>query len=183
MERVLAQRTRHLTLVVEELYQPHNGAAVIRTCDGFGIQDLHAICSRNEYRVSEEIVADARPWVDLHQYPDTRSCLLHLKQQGYRILATTLRKGCIPIAEVDITQKTALCFGTELRGLSEEAHNMADGFVRIPMYGFTQSFNISVSAALCLSELSEKLRASDVNWPIGEAEREDLRARWQAPVG
>ena len=181
MERVLDGRTRHLTVVVEELYQPHNGAAVIRACECFGIQDLHVICSINEFKVSEDIVAGADRWISLHYHTDTKSCLTALKQRGYRILATSLRDGCIPVGEVDLSQKTALCFGTELKGLSEVAHQMADGFVRIPMYGFTQSFNISVSAALCMFELSDKLHEADTSWQLSAGERQELRALWRQP--
>lgn len=185
VERVLAQRTRWLSVVVEDLYQPHNGAAVIRACECFGIQDLYVISKRNPFRVSEEVVAGAAGKVTIHPGPpahesNTRTVLNGLKDKGYRIAATSLRDGCIPISELDLCHKTAILFGTEEQGLSEEAHQLADVFVRIPMYGFTQSFNISVSAALSLFQLSQRLRSANVPWPLEESEKMELRLQWLA---
>ncbi len=183
MAEVLALRTRFLTIVVEDLYQPHNAAAAIRACECFGVQDLHAIATRQTWRVSEEVVAGADQWVDVHTWDDpeaenTRVCLETLKEQGFSILATSLRPGCIPLSEVPLDQKTALCFGTEKLGLSDLAHDLADGFVRIPMYGFTQSFNISVSTALSLSDLSGRLRSSPQPWQLTQGDRDHLERRW-----
>jgi len=180
---VLDLRTRFLTVVVEDLYQPHNAAAAIRACECFGIQDLHAIATRQSWRVSEEVVAGADQWVDVHTWDkpaaeNTLVCLEMLKQRGFSILATSLRPGCIPLSEVPLDRPTALCFGTEKLGLSDLAHDLADGFVRIPMYGFTQSFNISVSTALSLSALSNRLRSSDQPWRLLPKDRHDLELRW-----
>ncbi|MDJ0839186.1 MAG: RNA methyltransferase [Acidobacteriota bacterium] len=185
IEEVLALRTRHIVAVFEDLYQPHNGAAVIRACECFGVQELHAIANHNAWRVSPEIVAGADAWVDIHTWDqpggaNTKTCLEALKERGYRIWAASLREGCIPLTEVPVDRKIALCFGTELKGLSDEAHDLADGFVRIPMHGFTQSFNISVSTALCLFELTRKLQQSRIPWQLSEADRQELRARWSA---
>lgn len=181
---ILANRTRYITVVTEDLYQSHNGAAVMRACDGFGVQEVHAICNRNPFLVSEEIVGNARHHVDVHRYDqpsvdNTTACLTDLKQQGYRIFATTLREGCVPIHEVPLDQPLALCFGTELKGLSETAHQLADGYVRLPMFGFTQSFNISVSTALSLFDLTSRLRASDFPWPLSPEDQESLRQKWE----
>lgn len=183
IHKVATNRTRHLTVVTEDLYQPHNGAAVIRSCECFGVQDLHVITTRNPFRVSEEIVAGADAWVDVHHHagPEgatTTKAFQDLKKAGYTVAATTLRDGCIPISEIDLTQKTAIVFGTEMQGLTEEAHREADVFVRIPMYGFTQSFNISVSVALTLFELTTKLRASEIPWKIGDEEQAILTLKW-----
>ena len=183
MGRVLANRTRHLVAVTEDLYQPHNGAAAIRTCEAFGVQDLYAIANRNPFRVSPEIEAGASRWVSLHHYGGpgtghTRRCLGDLKQRGYRVLSTSLRPGGTPLSELELDQKTALCFGTELAGLSDEAHDLADGFLHIPMYGFTDSFNISVSLALSLSCLANRLRASSLDWRLSPAESTELRLQW-----
>ena len=187
LEKILAQRTRYLCVVVEDLYQPHNGAAVIRACERFGIQDLHVISNRNPFQVSPEVAGGARQWITVHQTRETKAgqtptVLGKLKEQGYRIACTTLREGAIPIAELPLDHKIALCFGTEELGLSEEAHTMADYFVHIPMLGFTQSFNISVSAAICLFELSSRLKETNLPWQLTEAEKSVLRARWTAKL-
>ena len=133
--------------------------------------------------MKEETEQGAARWLTLHHYDEpgggnTGTCLQGLKKRGYRIWATTLREGSIPIGELPLNEKVALCFGTEERGLSEEAHRLADGFVRLPMYGFTQSFNISVSVALALFELTERLRAGPANWALAEEEKNALRAEW-----
>ncbi len=112
------------------------------------------------------------------KYPNTPDCLSTLKKQGYQLVATSLRPDSIPLSELDITQPTALCFGTEETGLSDEVHEQADQQVYLPMYGFTQSFNISVSAALALSCLVEKLHQSSIAWQLDEAQRLELELAW-----
>jgi len=181
-EEVLALRTRYLALVVEDLYQPHNAAAVMRAAECFGVQDLHVISSSNRFRSREETEAGAARWLTRHHYDGdgaTRTCLQALKQRGYRIWATTLRPGAVPLEQLPLTEKVALCFGTEERGLSDEAHALADGFVYLPMYGFTQSFNISVSVALALFQLTERLRTGPCDWQLSGAEQEELRRHWR----
>lgn len=187
VSRVVAQRTRYLAVVTEDLYQPHNGAAVIRACEGFGVQDIYAIGNRNPFPLSTEVAAGAERYVDVHTYDEagcdnTTACLTALKAKGYRVFATTLREGCIPIEQVPLDQKLALCFGTEMQGLSETAHHLADGFVRLPMVGFTQSFNISVSCALSMLSLTTRLHASDHDWRLSPDEQEALARRWRASL-
>lgn len=182
---VLALRTRYLTVVTEDLYKAHNGAAIVRACDCFGVQDIYAINNRNPFQVDQDIAAGADRWVDVHPVDDpntnnTRSCLLDLKNRGYRIYATSLRDTCIPLSEVALDQPLAMCFGSELEGLSNSAHDLADAFVRLPMYGFTQSLNISVCMAISLFELTSRLRASDWPWPLSKSEQDALALRWQA---
>lgn len=183
LEQVLSQRTDYLATVVEDLYQPHNGAAVIRACECFGVQNLYSISHRNPFRVSPEIVDGADRFIDIHHFNEserdnTEACIEHLKNKGYRIFATSLREGCIPISEVPLDQPLALCFGTEMQGLSDRAHELADAFVRLPMYGFTQSFNISVTSALAMNELTARLRAENRPWQLSEARSAEIRKRW-----
>lgn len=188
---VLAKRTRHVTVVLENIYQPHNASAVLRSCDCFGIQDVHIIEDEYEYRINPDVAMGASKWLTLHRYghhhapqttgsaSGTRVCLQQLKAQGYRIAATTLRENSIPLQELDVDSKIALCYGTEELGLSEEAHELADIFVQIPMFGFTQSFNISVSAALTLYDLTNKLHALPrAVWQLPPEEELDITAVW-----
>lgn len=182
-ERIAALRTRHLTVVVENLYQEHNASAVMRSCDCFGIQDIHVIEKGNKFSVNREIAMGAGKWVDNYHYTDklypTKKCISTLKDKGYRIIATTPHTNDIKIDELDVQQPLALLFGTEQSGLSETALDMADEFVKIPMYGFTESFNISVSAALSMMTIRRKLEAqSNLNWLLSEEEQTELKIEW-----
>lgn len=181
-DKIIEYRTRYLTIVLEDLFQPQNASAVLRTCDCYGIQDVHIIENRNEYFVNHEVELGASKWLNLKKYnakkKNTSEALKSLKKNGYRIVATSLRKDVQLLEDLSLDSKIALVFGTEMQGISDETIKYADEFVKIPMYGFTQSFNISVSAAICLSYLSEKIRSSDVKWELGEDERLDVELNW-----
>ncbi len=187
VQQVLDQRTRYLTVVLEDIYQPHNASAVLRSCECFGLQDVHIIEQRNPFLPNPEIAVGAPKWLTMHVHrteegQSTQTCLASLRDQGYRIAATTLREDSIPIHELSLDQPIALCFGTEETGLSDTAHEMADVFVQIPMYGFTQSFNISVTAALFLYDLTNRLRESAQKWPLDPAEKQALMLEWYGRI-
>jgi tRNA (guanosine-2'-O-)-methyltransferase len=175
---ILQHRTRHLTLVLEDIFQPHNASAVLRTCDCFGIQDVHIIEQKNRYIVNPDIALGASKWLSIHTYSDTPSTFKALRAKGYRIVATSPHKDDCLINELPLEEKTALVFGTELEGLSEYSLANADAFVKIPMYGFTESFNISVSAAISLYQLSERLRSSKINFHLSQNELIDIKLGW-----
>ena len=182
IDEVLNQRTRHLTVVLEDLYHAHNISAVIRTCDCFGIQDLYITQRLHDYQVNPNIVRGASKWVTLEKYvrseDSTVRCFNDLKKKGYRLVGTTPDHNSASIQELDITEKTALVFGTELGGLTQETRETVDELVHIPMYGFTESFNISVSAALILNELTARLKRSEVDWALSEEEKNTLKLEW-----
>ena len=183
LETVLARRTRFLTVVVEDIYQSHNAAAVMRACECFGVQDLHVVPRRNVFRIDNGSLGRGARRLTIREYAagrknPTEACLTSLKKQGYCIAATTLRPGAVAIGELDLGQKLALCFGTEEHGLSEEAHQLADRFVYLPMYGFTQSFNISVSVALSLYECVRRLPTGSAFPMLSPEERLDLKVEW-----
>lgn len=182
INKVLSKRTRHLTVVLENLYQSHNASAVVRSCDCFGIQDIHVIKKDNEFTFNKEIALGASQWTTLNlckaQEIPTQDVLMSLKNKGYSLVATSLREGAIPLSELPIDNKLALCFGTEIDGLSDEIYDHVDYQVKIPMHGFTQSFNVSVSVALFLYELVTKLQESNVNWQLSDQEQEELRLEW-----
>jgi len=182
-KQVLNQRTRYITLVLEDIYQSHNASAVLRSCECFGVQDVHIIENKNEYRVNPEIVMGATKWLNLTKYKgkefNTPDAVSDLKARNYRIVATTTREGSIPIEKFNINKgKFALFFGTELTGLTEAMLEEADEFVRIPMAGFTDSLNISVSAAIILHYLTLKLHRSKVEWKLSEDEKDQIMIRW-----
>lgn len=182
-ERVLQQRTRYITVVLEDIYQPHNASAVLRSMDCFGIQDAHIIENSNEYRINPEVALGASKWLSLMRYNEagnnTTRALKHLKDRGYRLVATTPHQQDVELPDFSLEKgKTALLFGTEMEGLSQQALSMADEYLRIPMYGFTESFNISVSAAIILYELKKKLVRSSVRWALDEEEKTELMLQW-----
>lgn len=183
MQSVLAQRTRYISVVLEDIYQSHNASAVLRSCDAFGVQDVHIIEKRNEYRINPEIALGSAQWLSLHKHvredANTQTVLGNLKKQGYRIVATSPHsQGCL-LHELPLEKgPIALVFGTELTGLSAEAMAIADEFVAIPMYGFVESFNISVSVAICLSHFCQAIRTAGVDWKLKTTESDMLLADW-----
>ncbi|WP_421774821.1 TrmH family RNA methyltransferase [Gracilimonas sp.] len=183
IEEVVQQRTRHICVVVEDIYQPHNASAVLRSCDGFGIQDVHIIENSNTFDASTQVTIGADQWLTLHRYREknidnTELCFNRLKEQGFKVIATSPHENDTNLNDLPLDQKTALVFGTELDGISERAKEMADGFVKIPMAGFSESFNISVSAAVCLYNVTRRLRASDINWKLSDEELQELKHQW-----
>jgi tRNA (guanosine-2'-O-)-methyltransferase len=184
--RLIQFRTRHITVVLEDIYQPHNASAVLRTCDCFGIQDVHIIENRNRYQVNPDVALGSAQWLTMMRYNNgdhnTLRCLEALHASGYLLAATTPHEQDVIIDEMPIDKKTALLFGTELRGLSDEALRMADLFVRIPMFGFTESFNISVSAALCLYPVVRQMHRSGIDWHLSEEEQLDVLLSWARNV-
>lgn len=179
---VLQYRTRFVTTVLENITQPHNANAVIRSCDIFGVQDMHVIESDQQFQIHNTISKGAARWVDIYRYESTKECLTHLKKQGYRIVATTPHERGKTLSDLAINQKTALLFGTEIKGISDEAIALADEFVTIPMFGFTKSFNISVSAGICLHHIIMKLHLSTLHWQLSAKENEELQRVWLQKV-
>lgn len=183
---VIPNRTKHMTVVLEDIYQSQNASAVLRTCDCFGIQDIHIIENRYTYSINPDVALGSSKWLNLHKYSDleqnTIPCYDALRKDGYRIVATSPHKGDVLLDDLEIKNKFALVFGTELEGLSDTAIQEADEYVKIPMYGFTESFNISVSAAICIHHLSQKLRSSEIKWQLNEEEMIDTRLSWVKSV-
>ncbi|MEM0517281.1 MULTISPECIES: TrmH family RNA methyltransferase [Aequorivita] len=177
-KQVLAERTRHFTVATEDVYQLHNTSAVMRTCDVFGIQDLHVVEERLGKRVDKEIAMGAQKWVSLNRYNSITDCIENLKKSGYQIIATTPHDNSTMLHEFDVTKKSAFFFGKESDGLSDTVMDAADGFLKIPMYGFTESLNISVSAAIILQSVVSKLKQSPVNWKLSEDEKLEIELAW-----
>lgn len=178
IKRVLPERTHYITIALEDTYQSHNASAIIRSCEIFGVQNIHAVEDRNQFVPTMGISKGALKWVDIHRYNSTKNCLETLKNQGYSIVATVPDANAIPINKLPLDKKIALVFGTELVGLTQEALSLADATTYIPMYGFTNSFNVSVSAALCLQSITERLRASTIDWKMSKEEQLNLKLSW-----
>jgi tRNA (guanosine-2'-O-)-methyltransferase len=178
----IEDRTRYLTIVLENIYQSHNASAVIRSCDLFGVHDVHIIENTHKYELSEEVAMGSSKWLKLKKYNNlennTLDCFNKLRAKGYQIIATTPHHNDVLIEQLNLDKPIALVFGTEHLGLSETALNHVDGFMKIPMYGFTESFNISVSAALSMFYLTEKLRKSDIHWQLSAEEKVEIQIEW-----
>lgn len=180
-DRIAADRTKYVTVVMENIHKEHNASAVLRTCDCFGIQELHAIEKNNTYEIQRDIALGAGNWVDLFTYSEgenpTTNCLNKLKSEGYKIVATSPHTEN-DINDLDLSQPIALVFGTEKKGVSSKVEEMADELVKIPMYGFTESFNISVSAAIALNIIRRKLTLSNIDWKLSYEEQVKLKIQW-----
>jgi len=185
-ERVLQQRTRYLTVVLEDIFQPHNASACLRSCDAFGIQNVHIVEDRHAYRLNSDVELGSAQWLTLKRYahrPDnTRHCIESLRKAGYAIVATSPHPDADLLETFEPDRPCALLFGTELEGLSSTALENADVRLRIPLYGFTPSLNISVAVAICLHELTGKLRRSGIDWRLREWEQDELRLEWMKNV-
>ena len=195
MESVLDDRSRHLVPVVEDLYQPHNASAVLRSADAFGAQDVHIIENRNRYHVNPGVELGTAKWLSLYRYRDprfhlgdpaptdpgrgTEEAIAALRRRGYRIVATTPHRDDVDLDRFPLDRgAAAIFFGAEKEGLTDLVLDAADEYLRIPMYGFVESLNISVSAAICLQHLGARLRDSTVSWRLDPEERSIVLHRW-----
>ncbi len=175
---VLKNRTNHFTVVVEDVYQLHNTSAVMRSCEVFGIQELNVIEQRFGKRIDKQIALGAQKWVDIIRHETATNCIQSLRSKGYQIIATTPHENDCLLENFDISKPSALFFGTEKEGLSDEIMQQADGFLKIPMVGFTESLNISVSAAIIIQNLTSRLRNSNLPWQLSEDEILEKRLSW-----
>lgn len=175
---VLQNRTNHFTIAVEDVFQFHNTSAVMRSCEVFGIQELNIVEQRFGKNIDKEIAMGAQKWVDINKFETIGNCIDNLKQKGYQIIATTPHNDSCLLHEFDVTQKSAFFFGTEKEGLSQEVMQQADGFLKIPMVGFTESLNISVSAAIIIQDLTNRLRLTDIEWKLSDDEILEKRLIW-----
>lgn len=182
-EEVLSYRTRYLTVVLEDIFQPHNASAVLRSSDLTGIQDIHIIENKYEYEINPDVVVGSSKWLDIYKYNtekhNTLNTIQSLKEKGYRIVATTPHENDYTPDTLPLDKPIALMFGTEKTGLSEIALQNADHFIQIPMFGFTESYNISVSAALLMYSLTKRLHeCEDINWHLTKDEKNLILLDW-----
>lgn len=181
--RVLNERTRYISVVLEDIFQTHNASAVLRSCDCFGIQDVYIIENRNRFQINPDIALGSANWLTIKKFNQSTNnsleAIKHLKQKGYRIVATSPGDESVELADFDLSQgKVALFFGTERDGLTGEVFNHVDECIKIPMLGFTQSFNISVSVALVLYELTRKMRELRLPFHLSKEESMDIELDW-----
>ena len=176
--KVIAERTNHFTVATQDVYQLHNTSAVIRSCEVFGIQNIHVIEERKPKRIDREIAMGTQKWVDVNRYSTSKECIKQLRKKGYQIVATTPYGESTALKDFNIEKPSAIFFGTEKEGLSDEILNEADCRLNIPMFGFTESLNISVSAAIILQSITSRLKSSEINWQLSEEDKINLKYEW-----
>jgi len=172
-------------VVLEDIFQSQNASAVIRTCECLGIQDVHIIESRSKYGTNLKVLKGSHNWVNIikHKFKKNegpKAAFDDLKKLGYKILVTSVSSESQSIYDLnpDELGKIALVLGNELHGTSTVAQENADMLVHIPMVGFTESFNVSVSAAICTSTLLNKIRTSEIDWRLAQEEKDEIRMKW-----
>lgn len=182
-DRLIDERTDYVAIVMEDLYQSHNQSAVMRSADCYGIQNVHLIENRNQYDPTSTVSQGAREWLSLHRHRqlenNTQSTIDELKAAGYRIIATTPHHNDVLVDDLDLSKgKMAFFLGTELTGLSDTVISQADEFVKVPMYGFTESLNVSVCAAIIMYSVMQRLRKSDVDWHLSDERKYEILFQW-----
>jgi tRNA (guanosine-2'-O-)-methyltransferase len=188
VERVLENRTRYITVVLEDIFQSQNASAVIRTCECMGLQEVHIVENITKYSINPRVLKGSNKWMDIRKHAsskdnNTTTCIASLKEAGYSVLAMDPDADGKSIFDVDIaSSKVALIFGNELRGLSAAALKQCDKKVRIPMYGFTESLNISVSVAICLNTLVSQIRDNKIDAGLSLDERDAIRLAWYRKI-
>lgn len=183
IDNVLSNRTRYITVLLEDIYQSQNASAVLRTCECLGIQDIHVIENRNAYHYNPGVAMGSGKWTNIYKYNkfenNTIQAIETLKANNYRIVATVPGENCTSLADFDVEKgKIAIVLGSELLGISDDIRAHADELLTIPMFGFTESFNISVSTAIILHHLMGKLKASELDWQLTEPEKLILKLEW-----
>jgi len=180
IDEVVARRTRTLVVVMEAFCDPQNVNAVLRTCDAFGVQEVHVVEGpMKAFDRNKKISQNADKWLDVTRWTSTRACLEALKARGFAVHVTWLGEGTVGLADLDFAGPVALVFGNESRGVSDEALALADARYAIPMRGFSQSLNVSVAAAVSLARAVDRREAQrGRHGDLSEGEAEALRQRF-----
>lgn len=182
LKSILEQRSRYLSIMLEDLYQPHNTAAVLRSCDAFGVQDVHVLQISNRYQPSKMVSVGAEKWVYQHRHAGDEGLTLkkmkEFKEQGWALVATCPNEDGYTPSNLPLDKPLMLMFGSEKPGLSEQAIEEADYRLQIPMHGFSESFNVSVSVALILQVLSSRIREENIEWGLNAEEKELIYLDW-----
>jgi len=178
LEKVLLERTRHFAVALENIFQGHNSNAVVRTCDCFGIQDCHVIETFNKFSSSVGVSKGAIKWVDIIKHETALGAIQKLKADGYQIVATTPHTEDCNLEDFDVSKKSVFFFGAEKKGVSKDVLDNADIFLKVPMFGHTESLNISVSAAIILQNVSQRVRKEEIDWKLSQNNRDEIYLNW-----
>lgn len=184
MSEVVKNRSEYIVPVLEDIEQPQNASAVVRTCDCLGINKICVIENKNEFGIYKDIVRGSTKWVDIIRYNSTQNntadCLNNLKNNGYRIISTLPHHNAKKLSELDITKgKCAVVFGSEPVGISKTVMDLSDEFITIPMCGFTESLNLSVSAAVVIYALKQAALTNNVkDFYLSDNQQDTLMLEW-----
>ena len=184
IQSALSFRTRYITVCLEDIYQSQNASAVLRSCDCFGIQDVHIVEREHRFTPNPMVAKGTYKWLDLHRYREeqgyTPGLIKSMREKGYRIVATTPHHSDVSLENFDLTKgKVALFMGTEHSGLSDDVLNSADEYLKIPIFGFAESLNISVAAAIIIHHLSLRLRSENsIAWKLDDEDRKAQHLKW-----
>ena len=164
--------------VIEDVFQFRNEAAIVRSVEACGFHKIIAMESEHEFNPNLRVTKGAETWVEVEKLPHNLDSLREIKNRGYKILAVSPENNATMLSDYDLKEPVALVFGTEAAGVSEEILDFADETLAIPMYGFTQSFNVSVAAAICVYELKQKLLRSNLDYKLSEEKLWEMKVRW-----
>jgi tRNA (guanosine-2'-O-)-methyltransferase len=183
VEHVLSHRTKHIRVAVEDLIDSHNVSAIIRTGECMGIQDFHVIDNEQNFHIGKGVSKGASKWIDIHRHNESDvdnslEAIKNLKEAGYQLLVTSLASRATALNAVDISRPFVVVLGNETRGTSEIMKEHADQLISVPMYGFTESYNVSVSAGIILHQLTERIHKEVENWQLTEKEKIDYKFQW-----
>jgi tRNA (guanosine-2'-O-)-methyltransferase len=185
IDHVVRRRMRTLTVVVEDLRDPHNQAAVLRTAEGLGLLTAHVVDTPDQHGRTDTfdpargITKDADKWMAIRKHKQVAPCVDELKAQGFAIYAGALDAKSVSLYDLDVTRPCAFVFGNEHRGVSPALRERADRLFAIPMRGFVESFNVSVAAAICLSHAVHAREAAGLVSDLSDEEREALREEYE----
>lgn len=178
LNQALQNRTRHFTMVLEDLYDPHNISAIIRTSEVYGLQDVHIIEELNSYRINKSVLKGSFKWLSLYRYQSRQLAMQRLKAQGYRIAVASTNHST-PIHELDLTIPTAFYLGSELKGNHPDTLEGADVAFILPQYGVTESMNVSVAAGTLMTYLNQFfLQNGRENYTLNEDDKQKLLLDW-----
>ncbi len=179
LQSTIAQRTHEMTILSENTFHSQNASALMRHCEAFGLQRMHAVEELCDFKTYADIVRGTDKWVDLTRYGNTKDAMQALKAEGYRIVATTPHLQDSTPETFDVgAGRFALVFGTEHSGISQHIIDEADEFLQIPMCGMVESLNVSASAAILIYMLSQRLRDTTEGWQLTEQQQRELLYRW-----
>jgi tRNA (guanosine-2'-O-)-methyltransferase len=181
LESVIRHRQPDLTVVLENVHDPHNVSAVLRSCDASGVMEIQLVYTEEEFpRLGKKSSASAKKWVEHRDFDSIEECYENLHKEGFAILATHLDSQSGSLYDLDLTKKTAFVFGNEHRGVSDKAARLADGMFMIPMFGMIQSLNVSVACAVTLFEAVRQrmLKGGYASTSFADKEIRKLLRKW-----
>jgi len=179
LDVVLSNRTRNLVMVLEDIYDPHNASACLRSAEAMGLQEVHVIARKHKFRPAPKVTNGADKWLDIFRYDNVADCIAHLRGRGFKVACTSFAPEARPMHELDFSNPLAVVFGNEHDGVSEDILKSSDELFYIPMLGFSQSFNISVAVAIAIYYgVGERVGHFGANGDLTSLEKEELRRRW-----